>query len=375
MTTLKIVHAADFHLGSLFASTPSVATRRRLDQIDALQKTVNLCAERNADVLLIAGDLFDCPRVDPALLAQVKDILTACTAKVFITPGNHDPATPDSCYADDNWPSNVHIFRGALECVRLENKTACIWGAGFTRSHQLEPLVSGFTPVDDCVNILCMHGELVGSTGESRYNPVIESRLPSLGADYVALGHIHKTDMRKAGDFMYGYCGIPEPRGFDEPGEHGVYCGNVGKGFAYVDFVPLASRKYITDVVDVSGCSIVSEFAQSICTALEKRYGESYGENLYSLTLRGELPRGIMVDNAAVVHALEDKLCYVRLTDTTSTELDIEALGKDTTLRGAFTRAICSRMARDEANRDKYMRALLFGLRAFDGEVRINEDN
>jgi len=31
-------------------------------------------------------------------------------------------------------------------------------------------------------------------------------------------------------------------------------------------------------------------------------------------------------------------------------------------------------MEKDEANRQRYERALLYGLRAFDGEVRISED-
>ena len=46
----------------------------------------------------------------------------------------------------------------------------------------------------------------------------------------------------------------------------------------------------------------------------------------------------------------------------------------DSTLKGAFVRRIFDKMQADSRNRDKYMRALLYGLRAFEGDVTVNED-
>lgn len=376
MRILKIVHTGDLHLGSLFTSTPEVATQRKIDQLETLRKIIDICNERESDVLLIAGDLFDSLKVDARLLSETKDILTTCGCDVFITPGNHDPATPDSCYAHgEDWPSNVHIFKGGLECIEIPSKNACIWGAAFRRSFQLESLLTEMKPDDSKINILLMHGELyTGANCESRYNPISAEQLCSLGVEYVALGHVHKSELHKSGDFLYGYCGTPEGRGFDEQGDKGIFAGYVSLGFAHMDYISTCSRKYIGDTVDVSGCSTTSEFVNSILTTLEKRYGADYPLNLYDITLRGELPRGVMADIPMLVTALKDKLHFVRFTDTTTTELDIDMLGKDTTLRGAFARAISSKIQKDEKNRDKYLRALLYGLRAFDGEVIISDD-
>lgn len=376
MRILKTVHTADLHLGSYFSSTPEIAAQRRSEQLDVLRSIVDMCEERSADVLLIAGDLFDTMRVEPQLLAEVQSILGSCGAMVFITPGNHDPATPDSCYVTSQWPENVHIFTGGLECYELEEQKACIWGCGFRRSIEVESLLTPFKPKDDCINILMMHSELVPDENcESRYNPVTAERLISLGVDYCALGHIHKPSSKVSGDFVYCNSGCPSGRGFDELGDRGVYAGCVGKNFVHMEFVSSGARKYIAERVDVSSSTAVSEFCDKIRAALEKRIGAGWEDNIYDLTLIGALPKGIMPDCPSIAKQMMESVHYVRLTDMTTTELDIEALMKDNTLRGAFVRTIVGKIDKDERGRDKYLRALLYGLRAFDGEVKINEDN
>ena len=127
MTTFRIVHTADLHLGSLFSSTPEVANQRKIEQIDTLKQILDICAETKADALLIAGDMFDTMKVERSLLNDVKEMLSHYDLPVFITPGNHDPATPDSCY-NEEWPQNVHIFRDGMEKVEIPEKNTCVWG-------------------------------------------------------------------------------------------------------------------------------------------------------------------------------------------------------------------------------------------------------
>lgn len=376
MKILKLVHTADLHLGSHFSSTPEIAAKRKLEQLSALRSIIDICHEKEAAVLLIAGDLFDSVRVDPQLLAEVQSILGESGVQVFISPGNHDPATPDSSYLASQWPDNVHIFTGGLECIEVPGfEGAYIWGLGFRHAHEVESLLEDFEPHDGKINILLMHTEVMPDTNsESRYNPISHERLVSLGMDYCALGHIHKPTACSFGERMYCSPGCPSARGFDEPGEHGVYAGYVGCNFASMSFVSLNCRRYYTEKVDVSGCEVVSDFASRIIAHLQKVIGEDFREQIYDITLCGALSKGIMPDIPAIVKLLMDELHYVRLTDITTTELDIDTLMKDNSLRGSFVRTIVNRMEQDENNRDLYLRALLYGLRAFDGEVRVNED-
>ena len=52
------------------------------------------------------------------------------------------------------------------------------------------------------------------------YNPILESKINALKFDYVAMGHIHKTNFKENGTVMYP--GSPLSFGFDELGEHGM---------------------------------------------------------------------------------------------------------------------------------------------------------
>lgn len=374
MTTFNIVHTADLHLGSLFSSTPEVAAERKGEQLDTLKQIMDICVSRNADALLIAGDMFDSMKVERRLLDDVKEMLSHYDVRVFITPGNHDPATPDSCYSEE-WPENVHIFRGGMEKVEIPEKNTCVWGAGFTKTSCDETLLKDFMPVSSRINVLVLHGELTSSEfSDSRYNPIFEEALKSCGADYVALGHIHGYEHYECNDFLYCYPGAPAGRGFDETGEKGVLCGYAAKGFAHMDFYPLDSRQYFTEKLDVSGCESTQQFAGRIITVLRDRHGEKFSKHLYDLTLIGALENGIVPSLPDITKRLRETLFYARLTDMTTTSLNLELLMNDGTLKGAFVRKMVNKMQNDSRNRDKYMRALLYGLRAFEGDVTINED-
>lgn len=375
MTTFNIVHTADLHLGSLFSSTPEVARERQREQLDTLKQILDLCTERKADALIIAGDMFDSMRVERALLDDVKELISHYTVRVFITPGNHDPATPDSCY-NEEWPQNVHIFRVGMEKVEIPEKNTCVWGAGFTRTDCEETLLKNFAPISSRINVLVLHGELTDSkNADSRYNPISHEALKTCGADYVALGHIHQYEHYEINDFLYCYPGAPAGRGFDETGEKGVLCGFVSKGFARMEFTPLDSRRYYTEKIDVTDCGGTQQFADRIITVLRDRHGEKYAYNLYDLTLTGTPQNGVIPSLPDITKRLgASSMFYARLTDMTSTTADFDLLMNDSTLKGAFVRKIVDKMQDDSRNRDKYMRALLYGLRAFEGDVTINED-
>jgi exonuclease SbcD len=88
---MKLFHVADIHLG-----------RRRLDGrlpdkdfADAFAYVAAKAVEEKADVFLIAGDLFDRPKVEPPHLRQAQQalaILKAAGIPVIAIEGNHDKA-------------------------------------------------------------------------------------------------------------------------------------------------------------------------------------------------------------------------------------------------------------------------------------------
>ena len=94
---IRILHAADLHLDSPFAAMPpQKAAARRADQRELLLRLTAACNERNCDLLLLAGDLFDSDQVYRETAELLVKALGACRAKVFIAPGNHDFFSPSS---------------------------------------------------------------------------------------------------------------------------------------------------------------------------------------------------------------------------------------------------------------------------------------
>src|SRR5450631_2975145 len=59
-----------------------------------------LCAARGAgaQVVILAGDTFDCHRLPQELLDRAADVIAAAELPVVLLPGNHDPAVPDAVY-------------------------------------------------------------------------------------------------------------------------------------------------------------------------------------------------------------------------------------------------------------------------------------
>lgn len=375
MTTFNMVHTSDLHLGSLFSATPEVAEQRRQEQLDTLKQILDLCTANKADALLIAGDMFDSMRVESEFLANVKRLISHYTVRVFITPGQNDPATPDSCY-NTEWPPNVHIFRGGMEKVEIPEKNTCVWGAGFTRSQCEESLLAGFNPINSRINVLMLYGELVEDTAAGgSCNPISMEAISSCGADYVALGSSHTYEYYENNELIYCYSGMPSACGFDEPGEKGVLCGYAAKGFARMTFTPLDGRLYSKEKIDVSGCAEPEQFADRIVKVLRDRYGENFSYNLYDISLIGTPFEGVIAPIPDISALLsESSIFYARLTDMTSPTVDFELLMNDGTLKGAFVRKLFEKKQSDSRGSEKYMRALLYGLSAFEGNVNIDEN-
>lgn len=78
------------------------------------------------------------------------------------------------------------------------------------------------------INILITHATLNGTNNvEKQYNAIQKYTLDRIGFDYVALGHIHKNNYTSIERIVYP--GSTVSIGFDEPGKHGMVCGEITK--------------------------------------------------------------------------------------------------------------------------------------------------
>lgn len=240
---LTLLHTADLHLDAPFSGlAPEQGALRRAQQRQLLSHLAELCREKACDVWLLAGDVFDGACVRPETLQALQAAFSQCGAKVFISPGNHDPYTVSSPWRLTPWPENVHIFSAGMEAVTLPELSCRIWGAAF-RSDRAENLLTPIPAAEDgFLEIGVFHGDPVYAGG---YHSISKETLQTCGLDYLALGHIHKTCLpRQLGRTWYGWPGSAVARGFDEPGMRCTFLVQLSETGCKTEAIPLPGLRY-----------------------------------------------------------------------------------------------------------------------------------
>ncbi len=199
---MKFVHAADLHLDSPLSGLSKYegapveqirgATRR------ALENLVELCLDESADLLLIAGDLYDGDWRDYStglFFAKQMAALRAGNVQVVWIRGNHDAASKLTAHL--NLPENVReLGHKKPESFLLEGLGVAVHGQGFEVREVTRDLSLLYPePAPSLFNIGLLHTALEGRVGHAPYAPCKLSALADRGYDYFALGHVHTREV------------------------------------------------------------------------------------------------------------------------------------------------------------------------------------
>lgn len=311
MKGIKFVHSGDFHLDSPLTSHHETFRQERRDELlEMVARVVDVAIKEQAELLLLAGDLFDASRVEEKTLLYLENQWQRFPGRIFISPGNHDPYTADSVYEKRTFPHNVTVFKDYEE-VYMEDLDLVVGGQGFTKA--TEPL--SFLKNIRCTKnatyrILLLHGEI--STKEHPYNPIGLGEIASSGYQYVALGHRHSfSGLQKEGDVYYAYAGMPEGRGFDELGDKGILLGTLYEEMVTLKFHPLAKRTYQEVQVDITGILTKGDLLKTIERKLVS------ATTIYKVLLKGVRSPYLLLPLQELQEALRPKRGDVRIEDQT----------------------------------------------------------
>lgn len=382
MNKVKIVHCADVHLDSPFSGLASKAAIRRDELRETFSNIINITKEENAQILLISGDLFDKNYVSDETIAFLKTSFSKIPdVKIFIAPGNHDPLLHDSCYITEKWPDNVHIFSNKPECVSVPEYRTRVYGVGFSLPYQTENLLNNFSAdiSDDYINIMTVHGDIVTPGVTSEYNPINIESVANSNLDYMALGHRHDfSEIERAGNTFYAYCGIPEGRGFDETGPKGIITGIVSKNHVELSFKPVSKRTYHEIMLDITGCGTHDSISNLILSKFQRPDCDA-NPDLYKIILTGTPERGFVPDLSVLQSRLSEKFFHIKFKERLTFDYQLETLIKENNLKGIFARKFYDQIEKAKKDSDenlvkKLQDALTFGLRSFDEEVSFSDN-
>src|ERR1700694_2011558 len=90
---LVVAHSSDLHVDH-----DHTARLHGGDGTAGLACVLRAARGAGADVVILAGDTFDCHRLPPDLLDRAADVIAGADMPVVMLPGNHDPAGPGAAY-------------------------------------------------------------------------------------------------------------------------------------------------------------------------------------------------------------------------------------------------------------------------------------
>jgi exonuclease SbcD len=353
---VRLLQFGDLHLDAPFTSLCDIDGRpnqRRQDLKRALSGIIDIALSEAPDMVLICGDLYEHAYTAKGSINYVCDQFGRIPdIPVVMIPGNHDPLVPGSFYSGHRWPPNVHILGAGGMFEHSPSNTRVYCGA----PERTDPYY---------INILMHHGTLDMPFSSNAFQPIDGKEIEEAGFDYCALGHFHTRISRR----IFFNAGSPEPLGFDEEGDHGVYLSVIEKepgerGNIKSDFIKLSSRRAVNLEIDISGCRSTEQAAELVDAGIKKA---GSGEDLFRVILKGRIPSDVRIDTEAVTEQTADKVFYIKIADETVPDYDLDEISHEQGLRGLFTRKMLERAAKaDPEGYRLVMQALYYGLEAID---------
>lgn len=299
---MKLIHTADIHLGAQPDRGYPWSGEREEDIWETFRRLIMAVREEKADFLLIAGDLFH----RQPLLRQLKEVnylfSTIPETTVVLMAGNHDYIKQGSYYPGFAWESNVvGLWGERCRRVSIPGKNTCVYGCSYHQREIRENLYAGVRPEGrEAYHILLAHG------GDASHSPIDQKELQKAGFTYTALGHIHRPQILVP-DRM-AYSGALEPIDRDDQGAHG-YMRVICRGSSvHGEFVPFASRSYLTLELPVT--EETTQF--SLEEECRRKIREAGEKNLFRLHLTGardagtEFSHGRLMQTGRVVDVRDD---------------------------------------------------------------------
>jgi DNA repair exonuclease SbcCD nuclease subunit len=361
---LRIIHTADVHLGARHDDLGEQASAQRERQFAAFAATIDLAIAEKADLLLIAGDLFDSntqPRRSVERVAAQLKRLTGARIRTVIVPGTHDCYDRASIYraydikamagssADDD---HVTVLTPETPFVHLDALEAVIHGPVFaTKRAPHSPLrdldVAGHR--DGATwQIGMVHGS-VAIPGKTERDEVVitTEEIAASGLDYLALGHWHSAQQAKAGGVTYAYAGAPEPVALhqDRAGRAlrvDLETGPTGRTVTVTEHQVGKTR---FDKLDVDAARVANQPA--LIDELNRRADRDL---VLDVRLVGVRPDELDLHLDEIESALAGSFLKVRVRDTSTPALTEGVLPSAETVAGAFIRDLEGRIAELEAS-------------------------
>lgn len=356
---ISFIHTADLHLASPFSGISeknrSLADFLHRSIFQSYDTIIDLCIEKEVDVLLIAGDVFDSREKNlRALHHFIRGLvrLKEREIQVVITTGNHDPLRPEpgeSTIWDEilhiagDEPPFVLIRSDTCESIDIRHKdeiVARVCGRSYANAETFENPVTHFPRKHDSSIpwIGIVHCTIGSHADHIPYAPLGITDLTGLRYDYWALGHIHAGYTVQEKGPVIIYPGNIQGRNWGETGPRGCIHGIIHTdGTVRTEFCETAPVRFETREISIQGM----EQEEELNSVIENAINISSADNrktsiilLITLTGSGRLHQSLLQTDLLneILQTYQEytphpPFCYLSsVIDATTASLDRESI-------------------------------------------------
>ena len=353
---VKIIHAADLHLGSKLSSLPKgdIKDNRKKEILKSFNRLIDYACNNDIHIILFSGDVFDSDRPSKKDKDFFYGAIKAHPEITFLyLKGNHDIEESlvekyDNLFLfnDDNW--SYYRF-GSIVISGIE-----------LSANNKSSLYSSLSLNSGDINITMLHGDI--HTKGKEFIDI--KKLANKNINYLALGHIHSYEENKIDNRGVAiYSGCLDGRGFDELGNKGFVLLEIDEKTMQIrhQFIPFSSRIIKEIEVDISSANDLYSTQQIV-----KTYTDSLDKDLIlKIILKGTVNFDVSEINEDIYQFFKDSFYHLKVESELKQTIDINSYKNDFSLKGEFIRLVNN----DEGLKEEEKQDILnIALKVFNGE-------
>lgn len=366
--SLKLLHTSDLHLGAKLGNFAGNADRQRRQLARAFEKIVQVAVNKNVDLVLVAGDIFDSLSPDKEYLTTVRQGLDKLIAKQIycaVIPGNHDYLADNSPYKKSEFQLESEYFKlftdPEIDSWLLADLDLVVYGAAITKQKSKRSQLDGFRRDDSAKHaVLLLHGSIDLQQTPDNY-PLLQKDLKQADVDYIALGDWHSY-LEVIPDKAY-YCGSPEFLSYSQSGAGSVNLVEIEGKQTKV------TRENISELNVVDLNLAIEDYQDG--SALERAILEHKGKGVIAqITFTGIRRLELTWSLAKLQEKLAEEFFVLQCKDETRLEIDETTLKAypETTIIGKYIREVESLREANEYDEQVLKDALQLGVHMLKGE-------
>jgi exonuclease SbcD len=267
---MKFLQTGDIFWGARPEAGKTWSRERAADIRTAFAGILAKAGKEHADLLLIAGNLFQNQPSTADLRELNRLFLTAPDTRIILTAGDHDRLTPSSAALHFPFAPNVTLLSGKT-APSVAFRDLGVTVAGFSWAEDTAPgNLPEIPDMPEDGNLHLFVGALPADT------PVPAS------VDYAALGGTHSHRIFPGN--RAGLAGSPEPLSAADTGEHGILAGEIGADRKVsLTFLPTARASYLDLSFTVTPDTTAADLLRTISESI-RAHGAS---NIYRIRIQG----------------------------------------------------------------------------------------